>query len=583
MCGIVGKVRIGSENLYTVVANGLVELQHRGYDSCGIALNNKEWDKPYVQKRLGAPSEQLLGAPSFIQPPEVAIGHTRWATSGPISRHNAHPHKSPNGRYLVVHNGIIENAYKQEIQRLVPDSYRYSTDTEILCALIESLDAFDCLDYNTIRSVTNLIEGDNAFVILDTKFDVLWVVADGRHLYYNQDGIVSSDTGIFTKDNVSLLKKGVIRLSPRVPYILTHDDSLIEEVKLLTLDFSTSNGINKKKKKSAYYMLDEIYEQKNLDVPEVERVCDPFEHIVMFGCGSSYYAGLLAQKQLRRNYAHRRIIEAQYATELCNEILNYDYMTTFVAISQSGETYDTIQAAKEIITHGAELIAVTNNPNSTLARMACSVVNIDMGEERGVASTKTFSGQYVALLAMLGYGRVVRKELSYYEKNLQHIFDHIHTVKDIAKFVSDYPNCLCLGSGAMYPTAIEASLKMKEVARVHSEACILSEIKHGPIALVDEYSTPCFILSSSPISKKESQNILEINSRKGVTIGVGTVEGEMKELCQKFTPTCHYDERYELTSPLLVLASMQLISYYTAIEKGLNPDMPINLAKCVTV
>ncbi len=611
MCGIVGY--IGERPAYSILINGLKRLEYRGYDSAGIAIYDGEDIKVFKKKGKVADLEQET-ANLNIQG-HLGIGHTRWATHGEPNDINAHPHVSQNGLFVIIHNGIIEN-YKQLKQFLQKKGYEFKseTDTEVLVNLIEYMYLEGGTDAEmAVRLALSEVIGAYAIVVLaNNEPDKLiaarksspLVIGLGKNEYFlasDATPIVEHTNRVvyLDNDNIAILKK----------------DSLIlktlknEELKpvIHKIDFNVSaiekNGYD-------HFMLKEIFEQPDAIKDTMRgRLSTDFSMIrlgglmdvqdkimnarrfVIVGCGTSWHAGLVGE-YLLENLA-RIPVEVEYGSEFRyrNPIIYKDDIV--IAISQSGETADTLAAVELAKEQGATVLGICNVVGSSIARETHAGVYTHAGPEIGVASTKAFTAQVTVLTMLSLMLGQERETLSY--KQFKNMVEELHGIpekiakvlkqndyiKQLAELYKDARNFLYLGRGYLYPVALEGALKLKEISYIHAEGYPAAEMKHGPIALIDENMPVVFLATKDKIYEKVLNNIEEVKSRGGRVIAIAT-EGDTV-LPKMVDHIIEVPDVPEALAPLVTVVPLQLLAYHAAVLRGNDVDQPRNLAKSVTV
>ena len=612
MCGIVAY--LGEKQAYPILINGLRRLEYRGYDSAGVAL--LDGDALTIYKCQGKVSdlESHINGRSTVG--TVGIGHTRWATHGPPNDVNAHPHQGTSGDLALIHNGIFEN-YAPIKEELVHRGhvFRSDTDTEVLVHLIDDIQRSENVDLaEAVRLALSNVVGAYAIVVLDRKNPEVMVAArkssplvigigegeffcasDATPIVEHTKNVVYLEDGeIAVIDRTKGLKIRNIKNQVKTPFI--------QELEL-QLEALEKGGYD-------HFMLKEIHEQSrsirdsmrgrlNLGKGEVvlggikdyEQKFVNAKRILILGCGTSWHAGMVGE-YLFEEFA-RIPVEVEYASEFRyrNPIVNEDDIV--IAISQSGETADTLAAIELAKGRGATIIGICNVVGSSIARVTHAGSYTHAGPEIGVASTKAFTAQVTVLTLMalmigqkrgtLSGGNFYRllNELDAIPDKVQKVLQKEAQIKYIADIYKDASNALYLGRGYTFPVALEGALKLKEISYIHAEGYPAAEMKHGPIALIDE-AMPVFVIATKGASyEKVVSNIQEVKARKGKIIAIVT-EGDtvVKDLAD------HVIEIPETSDPLVPLLSvvpLQLISYHIAVMRGCNVDQPRNLAKSVTV
>ena len=606
MCGIIGYV--GKREALPIIINGLKRLEYRGYDSAGITVLEEGKIKCLKTKGKIADLEHKLKKNNFLG--KIALGHTRWATHGEPSEKNAHPQWDCQKKIMVVHNGIIEN-YLQLKKKLKKEGHEFisDTDTEVLAHLIEKYYQGD-LEKAVRKSLSEVTGTYGIAVISREEPDKIVVARMGSPIVL---GIGKDET--FVASDVSAL----------LPY--TKKEIYLDDGEMAQLDstgfhlFDLKNHIVKRspqeiswtldqaeKKGFSHFMLKEIFEQPeaientmrgrlilkegkiklgglNLSEEEIRNV----KRIVITACGTSYYAGLIGEYLLEE--FTQIPVEVEYASEFRyrNPILDKNVLA--IVISQSGETADTLAAAREAKKKGAKVLGIVNVVGSTIAREVDGGIYTHVGPEIGVASTKAFSGQVMALILLalfLGRKNITlqkrREIISAIEKLPHQIRKILKKDKEIIKLAKVYrnnSNFLFLGRGFNYPVALEGALKLKEISYIHAEGYPAAEMKHGPIALIDKNMPVVFIVQKDSVYEKVMSNIEEVRARKGQVIALAT-EGD-KEVKKKVNHVIYIPQTLECLSPLLTVVPLQLLAYHIAVFRGCHVDQPRNLAKSVTV
>lgn len=610
MCGIIGY--IGSKDAREIIINGLKRLEYRGYDSAGMALINGE-TKIFKCAGRVKDLEDLVNKSNFNG--TTGMGHTRWATHGEPNELNAHPQVSYKGNFIVVHNGIIEN-YATLKKHLESRGVKFSsqTDTEVLANLIEHLYIEgDLTAEQAITSALNRVVGAYGLVIICTNEpDRLFAAKKGSPLVIGvgegENFIASDATPIveFTQrviylndDDLAIIKKDELILKT------LRNDSIQPEVKEIDLKIGEID-----KEGFAHFMLKEIFEQpravhdtfRGRILPDnsgvmlgglhnvIESMSEA-ERIIIIACGTSWHAGLVGE-YIFEEYT-RIPVEVEYASEFRyrNPIIKKgDFV---IAISQSGETADTLAAVKLAREKGAKVIGICNVVGSSIPRETDAGVYTHAGPEIGVASTKAFTTQVLVLAMMafeIGHIKGVITDTAYKElitelSSIPSKIENALKVNDqaleLAKIFQNTHNALYLGRGYLFPVALEGALKLKEISYIHAEGYPAAEMKHGPIALIDENMPVVVVATKDDTYEKIASNIQEIKARKGNVIAIVT-EGD--EIISKMADyVLEVPQTLPIFSGLLAVIPLQLLSYHIAVLRGCNVDQPRNLAKSVTV
>jgi len=611
MCGIVGY--IGFREAWPIVLKGLKRLEYRGYDSAGIALMNDSGQ--HIYKKAGKVAVLEEFAASEDKSGTIGIGHTRWATHGVPSDRNSHPHTSNNNKLSIIHNGIIENyaTLKEELLERGHE-FKSDTDTEVLIHLIEEIQKIEQIDLmEAVRLALQEVSGAYAIVIMDRENpDRLIAARKGSPMVIGVGAgeyfIASDATPIieYTK-NVIYLKDGEIALLTKNDLLIKQLDNvvqtpLIQELEL-KLEMLEKGGFD-------HFMLKEIYEQprsikdcmRGRIYPEEGKVqlggikefaekLKNIDRIIIVACGTSWHAGLVGE-YLIEEYA-RIPVEVEYASEFRYRNPIITEKDVVIAISQSGETADTMAAIEMAKERGATIFGICNVAGASIPRLTHAGVYTHAGPEIGVASTKAFTAQVTVLTLMAFYmaqqkGSITTSKLIELLTELDHIPEKIQValesnelIKEVAEKIKDSRNCLFLGRGSGFPVALEGALKLKEISYIHAEGYPAAEMKHGPIALIDEEMPVVFIATQNSSYEKVISNIQEVKARKGKVIAIVT-EGDTE--VKKMADYCiEIPDANEAFLPLLATIPLQLLSYHIAVMRGCNVDQPRNLAKSVTV
>ncbi len=617
MCGIVGY--IGTRDAFPILIEGLKRLEYRGYDSAGVALigNNQELN---VYKEKGKVSNLVERSAGHDTSGSIGIAHTRWATHGEPSSVNAHPHLSESGRLALVHNGIIEN-YANIKEYLKGKGYHFksSTDTEVLVQLIEFVQQRFHLDLGlAVLYALRRVVGAYAIAVLDREHpdeiicarkssplvvgigenssefflasDALPIVGYTKHIVYLND------------EEVAVIRRGE---DITIKNLANSRDQVAPNVHDVDIDLD-------KLEKGGYphYMLKEIFEQPRCISDCMRGRLLPSEHkivlsainlhreqllnagrFIIVACGTSWHAGLIG-KQMIEQFCQVPV-EVEYASEFRyrNPVIRKNDVV--IAISQSGETADTLAAFALAKEKGALCFGIVNSVGSSIARASDTGIYIHVGPEIGVASTKAFTGQVTVLTLFalaLGHemGAISQQlyeehidELARIPEKIKQILNQNDSIRDIARTLTYARNTLYMGRGMNYPVALEGALKLKEISYIHAEGYPAAEMKHGPIALVDENMPVVFVATHHRLYKKIISNIQEVIARNGRIISIVTEGDQEVKALSSFV--IEIPETLGTLVPLLSVIPLQLIAYHVAVVKGLNVDQPRNLAKSVTV
>ena len=613
MCGIVGY--IGKRNAYEIVINGLKRLEYRGYDSSGVALYNS---KLSVYKTKGKVEDLVNKAKKANSlDGNIGIGHTRWATHGEPNDVNAHPILSNNKSLVIVHNGIIEN-YATIKNELISKGYHFEseTDTEVLVNLIEYVQETENVKLGkAVQLALSQVIGAYAIAVFDKKKpDEIVVARLGSPLAIGigeDEMFIGSDVTPFLDFTRKVIyleegQVGVLRNHKEIKfYEISNDTKISPTIEVLELELSEieKGGFD-------HFMLKEIHEQPkaiidtlrgrlNLNkgivkLSGIDNNLNKFtsaNKITIIGCGTSWHAGLVGEYIFEQ--ISRIPVEVEYASEFRyrDPIINANDIV--IAISQSGETADTLAAMKLAKDRGAFVYGICNVVGSSITRMSHSGSYTHAGPEIGVASTKAFTTQITVLYLMalkIAKAKGVLSSDSFIEllselnsipKKIENALSLNDRIEKIAEKIKNSKNCLYLGRGFNFPVALEGALKLKEISYIHAEGYPAAEMKHGPIALIDENMPTVVIATSKGHYEKVVSNIREIQSRKGQIIAiVSKGDKDVKEIADYYIEV---PETIESLTPLLTTIPLQLLSYHIAVKLGRNVDQPRNLAKSVTV
>jgi len=611
MCGIVGY--IGKREAEPILVEGLRRLEYRGYDSAGIATLTGP--HLHLRKRAGRITDLAKFLGEKPAPGCHGISHTRWATHGPASDRNAHPHLSPDGSIAVVHNGVIEN-YAILKRQLQNDglTFHSDTDTEVIAHLIQQHYHGDLVD--AVRAVLNLLKGTYGIGVVSTQHPDLLVGARlGSPLVVG----IGEEENFLASDPTALLGQ-----TQRVVYLQDHQMCVLQRTGWHILDANHTridatihsidwNPGDTEKGDFEHHMLKEIFEQPealenamrgrlsdedasahfgglNLDARQLRRA----ERFIFTACGTSYHAALVGE-HLFEEFA-RLPVEVEYASEFRYRNPPMERNTIVLAITQSGETADTLAALRESKRKGHHTLALCNVVGSTIAREADGGVYLHAGPEIGVASTKAFSNQ-VAVLTMLAlymgrmrnlssvHGTRMIKEIRSIPRIIRQTLQCHDQIKEIAQKYHHVNNMLYLGRQYLFPVALEGALKLKEISYIHAEGYPAAEMKHGPIALVDENTPSVFLIPSGGVADKVMSNLEEIKARGGPVIAIAP-DGDDElaaHLNARADDVVFVPQVPEYLQPLVAVVPLQLLAYHVALFRGCDVDKPRNLAKSVTV
>ncbi len=609
MCGIIGY--IGNRQVSNVLINGLKRLEYRGYDSAGLCiLENGNLE---ILKKAGKvyELEKLINHQQYTS--TIGIAHTRWATHGEPNDINAHPHTDCNSKIAIVHNGIIENYFSIKKQLQAKGfTFKSETDTEVLAVLIGAIYE-KCQNLEiAVRTALSEVTGTFGLLVLSSyEPDKIIAARRGSPLVLG----ISKNEFIISSDATAIIQytSQVVYLSDNEIAIVTNNQfttktmnnqetkSIIHKLDL-NLEQLEKNGFE-------HFMLKEIYEQPNtlndafrgrllvdegtIKLGGLRSVYDKFRNVrrlILTACGTSWHSALVGEYLIE--HLAQIPVEVEYASEFRyrNPIIYPDDIV--IAISQSGETADTLAAVNEAKNKGATVLGIVNVVGSSIARATDAGIYIHAGPEIGVASTKAFTSQ-LAVLTMLAImlGRMrnlsaieakkIINELANIPDKLKKILENAEHIKAIAKKYCKSSNFLYLGRGYNFPVALEGALKLKEISYIHAEGYPAAEMKHGPIALIDENMPVVFIATQDEIYEKILSNIEEVRARKGKVIAIATEEDEV--IKNYANELIYIPKTLPMLTPILAVVPLQLMAYYISVELGCNVDQPRNLAKSVTV
>lgn len=613
MCGIVAY--IGEKNAYPILIKGLQRLEYRGYDSAGVALLN---GKLNIYKRKGKVSDLIDFVGENNVDGTIGIGHTRWATHGKPDDVNAHPHISGNGRLTLIHNGIIENyALIKKALEVEGHTFHTETDTEVLVHLIEEIQTREKLTLEeAVRVALTKVVGAYAIVVLD-KEDPNKLVAARK----------ASPLVIGIDENGFLLASDatpIIEHTKKVVYLNDEEIATVRRDGTFEIRTIGANEIQTpfihelemqierlEKGGYDYFMLKEIHEQPTtiqdamrgrlnavdswIKLGGIEENLEKFkdaERLIIVACGTSWHSGLIAE-YIFEDLA-RIPVEVEYASEFRYRNPVITDKDVVIAISQSGETADTLAALELAKQKGAMIYGIVNVVGSSIARLTDAGSYIHAGPEIGVASTKAFTGQVTLLTLMAlsiaqkrgtiseSYFKKLTQEMEQIPHKVARVLEKCNTqIEYISGEIKNANNALYLGRGYSFPVALEGALKLKEISYIHAEGYPAAEMKHGPIALIDENMPVIVIATNQSAYEKIVSNVQEVKARQGMVIAIVT-EGE-KEISKLADYSIEIPETEEPLTPLLSVIPMQLLSYHIAVMRGCNVDQPRNLAKSVTV
>ena len=610
MCGIVAY--IGPREAYPIIMKGLKRLEYRGYDSAGVALLNSDLRVYKKKGKVADLEDSLVGKDLHAH---AGMGHTRWATHGEPNDRNAHPHSSASGRLAMIHNGIIEN-FTQLKNELIRKGYRFSsdTDTEVLLNFIEDIQRNnDCVLEEAVRIALRRVVGAYVIVLLDRNApDTVIAARKGSPLVIG----IGKGEHFLASDASPIIEytKEVVYVNDYELAILKSDELILKNlgneqitpyIQKLDLELASieKGGFD-------HFMLKEIFEQPDtifdclrgrLDAAKgtitmagiqqhIDRLKDA-NRIIMIACGTSWHAGLVAEYVFEE--LCRIPVEVEYASEFRyrNPVIHPG--DVIIAISQSGETADTIVAIEKAKENGAFILGVVNVVGSSIARISHAGAYTHAGPEIGVASTKAFTAQ-LAVLTMIAL-KIAREKGTIDPTRYMQLLSELHEIPEKAKEVlqlndaikrlaekyKDAKDALYLGRGYNFAVALEGALKLKEISYIHAEGYPAAEMKHGPIALVEETLPVIFVATRDSYHEKIVSNIQEIKARRGKVIAVIT-QGD--SIIASMADDCiPIPETDELIAPMLTVIPLQLLAYYTGAAKGYDVDKPRNLAKSVTV
>jgi len=591
MCGIMGY--IGQERCIPILINGLKRLEYRGYDSVGISVINNNKIITFKQKgKIKNFNVQDVES-------SIGIGHTRWSTHGEPSDINAHPHSDCNNNISIVHNGIIEN-FESLKKILVGKGHEFKseTDTEVIAHLIEELYKGDLTE--AVKKSLLKIEGTYGLLVIKKDENKIIAARKGSPLVFgikDNGYFISSDASSIiehTKDVIYLIDNDVLEINNDGYSLSNLKDPDIKEREIEKIEWNLEQI---EKKGFKHFMLKEIYEQPesirntlrgrikddkikitiNLEKEFIKKL----KRIIITACGTSWHAALIGKHIIEKNC--KIPVEVDYASEFRyrNPLINENDLV--IVISQSGETIDTLFALREAKKKGAKTIGIINVVGSTIARECGEGIYLHAGPEIGVASTKAFTSQVIALTILslfFNKNEKIMEEIKKTPDIVKKILDKNH-IKEIAEKYYKNSNFLYLGRGINFPVALEGALKLKEISYIHAEGYPAAEMKHGPIALIDDNMPVVVIANKNEVYDKILSNIQEIKARKGKIIAIAD-EGD-ENIKNKVDHVIYVPEVIDELKPIVNIIPLQLLAYYIADLKGCNVDQPKNLAKVVSV
>jgi len=607
MCGIVGYV--GLREPKGILLDGLAKLEYRGYDSAGVAILDKNLEIK-VAKEVGKLENLNKLAKTSELSGYMGIAHTRWATHGKPSTANSHPHLSGDGKIALVHNGIIEN-YEKLRDELLDKGHVFlsETDTEVIVHLLE--EHYNGNMFETMLKVVPMLEGTYALgIFTKDEEEKLYTVRKGSPLIVgigeNENFIASDVTAILEHTrNIVFLNDGELGIITKnnIDYYDLVGNKIEKEVEHIewSIEAAEKNGYE-------HFMIKEIHEQGRviedtlrgkiqgnsavIDELELsEKDFNEIDKIQIVACGTSYYAGLVGKSIIEKEL--RIPVEVDFASEYRYKDPIVGERNLVLFISQSGETADTLAALREAKGKGAKVLGIINVLGSTISREAHGTLYTSAGPEIGVASTKAFISQLTALYVLCLYlgekldlmeedrRKEVITELRALSSKVEDVLTRVPDIKEKAKHFVDVRSCMYIGRNINYPIALEGALKLKEISYIHAEAYPSGELKHGPIALIEKACPTVAIATESSTYDKVKSNIEEIKARDGKVVVVATDgDKEIGKICDDviFVPKVE-----ELFSPIINVIPLQILSYYVAVNRGLDVDKPRNLAKSVTV
>jgi len=594
MCGIVGYIGNNKKNAKDIVLSGLKKLEYRGYDSAGISLFDKRFETFKIYKDFGR-VQKIVDLTQKVDPSPIGIGHTRWATHGKVTKDNAHPHYSQSKRFIIVHNGVIENHEELKEQYLKTSNFYSETDTEVIAQLIETFSKSFNVE-TAILTTLKLLEGSYALLVIDTHDPETIYAAKNKSplvLGKSKDGVtIASDLMAlvgYADEYFALVDHSfvVAKATEVKTYNLLHE---LQEVSYLTIN---QDEVSSELGTYQHYMLKEIYEQPSVirrivskyvfdDLPKINhQIVDKIrlsDRIYILAAGTSMHAGYVGKRMIEEITGLP--VEVHIASEFAYHMPVLSNNPYFILITQSGETADLRACLLKIKEKHHPVLTITNVKTSTLAREADHYLELFAGPEIAVASTKAYIAQiavlYVLANAVTDAPYDVKYELDKVAKSIESFLEN----QEVAKLAHETflkRNCFYIGRDIDYYTALEASLKLKEISYIQTEGFAAGELKHGTIALIENHTPVIAIISNKHIAKNTRSNLNEVLAR-----GAKTVIISLKSVSQP-TDDIILQDCDELLAPMVTVVPTQLLSYYAALERNLDIDKPRNLAKSVTV
>lgn len=592
MCGIVGCILKNNEDVAPILLDCISKLEYRGYDSIGIATIDNNINIKKDKGKIDEVNEELDLAD---MPGSYGIAHVRWATHGDPSKLNSHPQTDENNKIAVVHNGIIEN-YLEIKEQLEKEGhvFKSKTDTEVIAHLIERYMNKGLNLESAVRETINIIHGAYALAaiskddpnrIVATRKDSPLIVGLGENQYF-----VASDSPAILKyaKNIIYPEKGELVILTSDGVVIKDEYDNVIEKEIETIDWTPEMA---EKEGYDYFMIKEINEQdtavKNTlieknNIQEIVDTLDDINRICFVACGTSYHASLTGKYLIESLAGIPTDVvlasEFKYSTNTLND------KTLVIFISQSGETADTLKAL-DVANKTSKTLAIVNIAGSSATRRADYVIHTQAGPEIGVAATKTYLSQLTAIYlfaALLSKNDDLLDELNKVPDYIKELLEDVNQIKDMSKKYKYADDFFFIGRGYSYPIALEGALKLKEITYIHGEGYAAGELKHGPLALIDEGIPVVVVLPPGENHRKTMSNLEEVQARGADVLAIGSCDDEAL-LSKADDVFCINSEISEIIAPLVYIIPLQILSYYVALERGLDPDKPKNLAKCVTV